>query len=384
MGIIQIRPAQREGARLVIGLSGVSGSGKTYTALQLAYGLANGKADKVGFLDTENRRGSLYADALPQPFLIADLYAPFSPARYSEAIAEFQRAGVEVLVIDSVTHEWEGIGGAQEIAEAGNPRLPNWNRAKAEHKRFMNALLTCDMHVIVCIRAREKAKPEKVFEGGKEKTVYVDLGLQPIQEKNFVFELTAGLMLHDAGTRQDPLKIPADLVPILGRGTGYLTAKDGRAIRAWVDGAKRLDPAVERGRNAVIMASQSGEAAMREAWGALTKDVKAALGVEFRDAQLEAARGFDRLAAEAAAASAGPGVSDAFAASGADEPPAAAMQTHSPDPGEPGYRAPAATPPAPAAEPAPKPANKPPVQNVPRDPPAPKPAPAAAAADDLF
>src|SRR5262245_53198485 len=88
MSVIQIREAERAGARLVIGLAGISGSGKTYSALQLAYGLAGGNAKKVGLLDTENRRGSLYANALKnragdvQRFLIGDLFAPFSPERY--------------------------------------------------------------------------------------------------------------------------------------------------------------------------------------------------------------------------------------------------------------------------------------------------------------
>src|SRR5687768_4055805 len=118
--VIQIRKARREGARLFIVLGGGPGSGKTVTAIHLAYGLANYDASKVGFLDTENRRGSLNADVLlrasrptEEPFLIGDLFAPFTPQRYIDAIHEFQRAGVEVLVVDSATHEWEGTGGCQ-------------------------------------------------------------------------------------------------------------------------------------------------------------------------------------------------------------------------------------------------------------------------------
>ena len=104
MSIIQIRKAERKGARLVVGIAGVSGSGKTFTALQLAYGLAGGDGNKVGFLDTENQRGSLYASeatykqvaaslgmkTLPGAFNIGDLYAPFTPQRYKQAIEEFQ------------------------------------------------------------------------------------------------------------------------------------------------------------------------------------------------------------------------------------------------------------------------------------------------------
>lgn len=286
MGVINIRPAQREGARLVLGIAGVSGSGKTYTALQLALGLTNHQPGKIGFLDTENRRGSLYADTLPAPFLIGDLYAPFSPQRYIEAIHEFQRAGVEVLIIDSVTHEWEGLGGCQDIAANTNSRMADWKKAKAEHKRFMNTLLACDMHIIVCIRAREKTD----FSDPKNPK---PLGLQPIQEGNFMFELTASVMMHDMGKRQDVLKCPADLVPHLGRGQGYMTAADGAKVRAWVDGAKQLDPEVERHRNALQSVTEQGLQALGAAWNDAPPRVRAALGEAFKEQLKAAAKAFD-------------------------------------------------------------------------------------------
>src|SRR5438874_5864640 len=104
MSVINIRKAERAGARLVIALAGMSGSGKTRTALEIAFGMTGGDAGKIGFLDTENRRGSLYADVLKdaggvvQQFLIGDLEPPFTPDRYSQAIKAFQDAGVEVLI----------------------------------------------------------------------------------------------------------------------------------------------------------------------------------------------------------------------------------------------------------------------------------------------
>lgn len=278
MSIIQIQKVQREGARILIMLAGVSGCGKTYTAIQLAYGMANGDANKVGFLDTENGRGKFYADTVPDPFLYGELKPPFSPARYIQAIEEFSKAGVEVLIIDSGSHEFEGIGGIQDIAEAGNPRLPNWNKAKGEHKKFMSALLNSPMHIILCLRAREKAKPEKQVINGQEKTVYVDLGLQPITEKNVVFEATASLMLYDQGTRHDPIKVPAALQSILGRGEGYLSADDGKALRAWVDDAKALDPEVEHAKGLLQLAAENGIEALQKAWAALPKKHKTAIG----------------------------------------------------------------------------------------------------------
>ncbi|WP_050991863.1 AAA family ATPase [Bradyrhizobium yuanmingense] len=280
MGVLNIREAKREGARLVVGLAGISGSGKTYTALQLAYGLANFNSRKVGLLDTENRRGSLYAnslvdsDGVVQPFMVGDLEPPFSPKRYADAILEFQKAGVEVLVIDSVTHEWEGTGGCEEIAHAQNPRLPDWATAKREHKAFMNALLQSDMHIVVCIRAREKVKMSKDDRG---KTVIEPVGIQPVQEKNFMFELTASLMMMNEGQWQDAMKCPAELRDILGRGEGYITAADGKALRAWVDGAVQLDPEVERARNTLKTTSAQGLAALEAAFRALPKKIQKAL-----------------------------------------------------------------------------------------------------------
>lgn len=295
MSIIQIQKVQREGARTLTILSGVSGSGKTLTALLLAYGMANEVAEKVGFLDTENGRGKLYADELPQPFLYGELKPPFSPDRYIQAINEFAKVGVEVLVIDSGSHEFEGIGGVQDIAEAGNPRMPNWNKAKAEHKRFMSALLNSPMHIILCLRAREKAKPEKQIVDGREKTVYVDLGLQPITEKNVVFEATASLMMHDQGLRHDPIKVPKALQGILGRGEGYLGVEEGKAIRAWVDGAKQLDNQVEHHRGLLQLAAENGLASLQEAWGKTPARIRKVIGPKGCPDDLKAsAQAFDQ------------------------------------------------------------------------------------------
>lgn len=312
MSVINIRKAQRAGARMVVGISGTSGSGKTLTALLLAYGLTNGNGDEVGFLDTENRRGSLYASedtyrkvqdalglaALPSPFLVGDLEPPFSPKRYIEAIRAFQAAGVKVLVVDSVSHEWEGTGGCEEIAHAQNPRLPDWATAKREHKAFMNALLQCDMHVIVCIRAREKVKIEKV----NGKTEVTPIGIQPVCEKNFMFEMTASLMMWNEGKSQDVIKCPAELREILGRGEGYITAADGAALRDWVDGGAKVDTAIEHARNTLRTTTEGGVEAYRKAFEALPKRVKKALNDDGSHATLKrAAEDYDRQRAQSKA-----------------------------------------------------------------------------------
>jgi hypothetical protein len=234
------------------------------------------------------------------------LVAPFSPQRYIDAINDFAKTGIEVLIIDSITHEHEGPGGLLDIAGQDNKY---WNRAKSEHKRFVNALLQSDMHIIVCVRAREKITMERVRDGnGNLKTEIEDAGLQPVTEKNLMFEMSASLMMHAEGKKQTLLKVPGDLMAVLGRGEGYITAADGKHIRDWVDGAKQLDPTVEKFRNRLLSVCEKGESYIAEAWSKTPAGVQTSLGPKFREMLSASAKAYDqaRIDAETAQAEAAP------------------------------------------------------------------------------
>lgn len=271
MGIVNIRDVSRPGARLVVGLTGQQGTGKTYTAIQFGYGLAGKDASKLGFLDTENGRGRLFSDILPNqaPFKYAELEAPFSPQRYVDAIKAFEKFGVDVLIIDSVSHVWESIGGAQDIAEEHKQKgRANWLLAKKEHRKFMNAMLLSPMHIIACVRAREKV----------DGNTYKSLGIQPIAEKNFWFDVTVGMMLHDEGKRREYLKrLPEEYAPFLARTDGYLTADDGFALKSWLDGGGTVDTALEDARNHLRLVAEGGTQSLRDAWPKLPIETRKAL-----------------------------------------------------------------------------------------------------------
>lgn len=273
---IKFELAKREGARIVVGLGGVSGSGKTRTAIELAHGIVKGDTSKIGFLCTENRRGRLFAEVLKdadgnvKEFFIHDLYAPFSPQRYIDVIEAAAKAGFEVLIIDSVSHEWEGTGGCEEIANPPGQalRVPKWNDAKAEHKRFMNTMLSSPMHIIACMRAREKTKMVK----NNGKTEFEPQGIQPICEKNFVFELTVSIMMYDGGTQREVLKSHPDLEAIIGAvgwHKGFLGYEHGQRIRQWVDGGAQVDEEVSRTLDTLRMVAEKGTQELQKAWGAL-------------------------------------------------------------------------------------------------------------------
>lgn len=291
MSILNIRPATRGGSKAIIGIAGISGSGKTLTALYIARGMVS-KASEIGFLDTENKRGSLYADALDGQFQIGDLYPPFSPKRYSEAIKEFQEKGVKVLVIDSVSHEWEGEGGCDDIANNKIGKMQNWIGAKREHKSFMNTLLQCNMNVICCIRAREKTD-------FKDPSKPVSLGIQPVCEKNFMFEMTASLLMENEGKSQRFLKIPSFLQKAFGTGNGYLGNDTGKQIIDWINTGEKEDPEVTRYKSELMMACELGVAGLMALWNTLTAKQQTKMKPHF-SIYKESAKAYDEQALAAA------------------------------------------------------------------------------------
>lgn len=187
-----IKKATRQGVVPLIGLYSESGCGKTYSALLLARGLV-GPNGKIGMADSETGRGSIYADVIPGGYETLDLCSPFSPQRYIAALNALIAAKVDVAIIDSASHEWEGIGGILEMAgdnesSSGKSGLHNWKKPKLDHQKFMLHILQSPIPVIVCLRAKYKSRQKK--ENGK--TVIVkDEVTTPIQAEDFIFEMTA-------------------------------------------------------------------------------------------------------------------------------------------------------------------------------------------------
>ena len=132
MGILNIAPAERAGAHLLIQLYGPSRSGKTYTALRIARGMVGPKG-KIGMLDTESGRARLYSDKVPGGFVLGELTPPYTPRRYLEAIEEFLAYGVDILVVDSFSHCWEGPGGVLEMADQAESH--GWRYARSHNER---------------------------------------------------------------------------------------------------------------------------------------------------------------------------------------------------------------------------------------------------------
>lgn len=189
----EIKPATRQGIKPLVGLYAESGCGKTYSSLLLARGMV-GSTGKIVMIDTENGRGSLYADVLPGGYDVLALTEPFSPARYIEAFQTSEESGAQIIVVDSMSHEHEGIGGVLDMAgenefRSGRAGLHNWKTPKMEHNKLVQRILRSPVPVICCIRAKYKTRQKKDEKG---KTVIVkDDVTSPIQSEDFIFEMTA-------------------------------------------------------------------------------------------------------------------------------------------------------------------------------------------------
>lgn len=202
------RPASLEGTKSLTCLYSESGGGKTLSALLLARGLA-GPNGTIGMIDTENRRGEIYAkDPRIGGYSVLQLGEPFSPKHYIAAIEEAEAADIDVLVIDSMSHEWEGIGGvldmAVERANGGQPKFGDWKVPKTEHKHLIQKLMRCKAHVIVCCRAQYKSRQIDKKDYAKygitanaNTTIIRDEYQSPIQEERFIFEMTVHLQMSN-------------------------------------------------------------------------------------------------------------------------------------------------------------------------------------------
>jgi hypothetical protein len=248
---ITFRPAVREKLPLLLGLAGGTGSGKTFSALELAKGIAQGA--RFAVIDSENGRASTYADQFD--FDTADLRAPFRPQTYTDAILAADAAGYPVIVVDSASHEWYGDGGCLDWHDEimGTDQRKNitaWIEPKKSHKRMVTRLLQTSAHVILCFRAEPKVEVETDSQGRMKVIPKASLtgldGWIPIAEKNLPYELTASfLLMADKPGIPKPIKLPEPLKGIVPLDS-TLDAKVGLAMAKWALGGTKPTAAEKR------------------------------------------------------------------------------------------------------------------------------------------
>jgi hypothetical protein len=268
---MKIQKATRKAIPAVICLYGKSGGGKTYSALKLAQGLV-GK-DRICLIDTENGRASHYADKFD--FDVIDLEPPFSPIRYMQAIKMAQDSGYKAIVVDSISHEWDGIGGCLEMAEDGKTKsgksldgLNKWAKPKEQHRKMMNMLLQAKSHIIFCARAKDNLEQVKV----NGRAEIVNHGLVPIQERNFPFEMLITFRMENKGSvviekciegLEKSLKID-----------DYINESHGKIIANWIDAGEKVDLESKALMANARLEAMNGEASLKKWYEGLDEKQK--------------------------------------------------------------------------------------------------------------
>lgn len=198
---MEIRKAERKKAKLRLGIAAPSGAGKTYSALLLAFGLGG----KVGLIDTEHGSGDLYAHL--GDYDIIGIQAPYTVAKYIQAIKAFEQAGYATIIIDSLSHAWSGDGGLLDkqgkMADRGTNSFAAWRTITPEHNALVDAMLSSPCHIIATMRAKQEYVLETNSKGKQEPK---KVGMAPVQREGMEYEFTVMLdvdMNHIASASKD-------------------------------------------------------------------------------------------------------------------------------------------------------------------------------------
>lgn len=226
METIKLKKATRQQVKLRLNISAPSGAGKTFSALRMAYGLC-GDWNKIAVIDTENGSASLYSHL--GPFNVVDLQPPFQPEKYTEALNACTNAGMEVIIIDSSSHEWNCLLDENEVLAQTSFRgntWSAWSKTTPRHDKFVASVLHCNAHVITCTRS----KMETVM--GEGKKVH-KVGMKDVQREGWEYELTVSLNLDRDTHLATPSKDRTNLFE--GKQPFLITEETGQAIKQWCE-----------------------------------------------------------------------------------------------------------------------------------------------------
>lgn len=247
---LQLQKAKRIQAKIKIAIGGASGSGKTLSALLLAYGLVKASHpewtdtqvwDHIACIDTENKSSSLYVGkqvgtTLIGEYNVINMEPPYEEQSLIDAIGVCQQAGIECTIIDSTSAFWvDALETQGKIAERTKSNFSSWKPVKADQNKMMQAILQCDMHIIANYRAKMEYTQD-VNDAGKK--VVRQLGMGIIAEGTNIYEYTLVFML-DADHVANATK---DRTGIFDGQFFTITADTGRKIYQWISEGEVAPP----------------------------------------------------------------------------------------------------------------------------------------------
>lgn len=221
----QSRKAQKRQLALKILCSGSSGSGKTKSALRLATGIVGKTGGSIYLINTEGDRGEMYANEFD--YQIIDLPEPRSPENYMEAIKYCMNEGASVIIIDSLSHEWNYLN--EQVNNMQGNSFNNWGRQKPRHRKLVDFIVEAKVHIIATGRGKDEYVME-VNDKGKSTPKKIGVGIQQEKDTEYEYMVTFNIAqdTHVATCMKDN-------TGLFNNKFDVLTEKDGEALYDWAN-----------------------------------------------------------------------------------------------------------------------------------------------------
>ncbi|MVO08552.1 AAA family ATPase [Flavobacterium sp. TP390] len=230
-----LRQSERKKAKIKMALQGSAGSGKTYSSLLLAQGLTNGDFSKIAIIDTENGSADLYAHL--GNYNVLTLIPPFTPDNYIKAIDVCEKAGIEVVIIDSISHCWDYLLDYHSSL-AGNS-FTNWAKITPLQKAFTDKILHSDAHVISTMRTKQ----DYVLNQKDGKYIPEKVGLKAVQKDGLDYEFT---IVFDVDIKHFAVSSKDRTGLFMGKPEFIINSATGRKILEWCNSGTNLQDAREK------------------------------------------------------------------------------------------------------------------------------------------
>ena len=232
---MEIVKAERFKSKLRLGIAGPAGSGKTMSALKLAKGLG----EKICLIDTENGSGNLYGHLFEYDMIT--LKAPnYAPKNYIEAMQAAEKAGYDVIIIDSLSHAWVGQGGLlDQVDKKQGNSFTAWRDVTPQHNALVDAMLTSTKHIIATMRSKTEYGADTDKNG---KMVVKKLGLAPVQREGMDYEFTVMMDVN----QEHYATVSKDRTNMFANEVFQIDEKTGERLLAWLNAGKDApDPKIK-------------------------------------------------------------------------------------------------------------------------------------------
>lgn len=223
---MELRKSERKKAKIKMALQGPSGAGKSFSAILLAQGLSGGDMTKIAVIDSENGSADLYSHL--GSFNVLQLKNSFSPENYIKAIEICEKAGMEVIILDSISHCWDYL--LEYHASLTGNSFTNWNKVTPRQRAFVDKILQSDAHIIATMRTKQ----DYVLNNRDGKFIPEKVGLKAVQRDGVDYEFT---LVFDIDVKHNAIASKDRTGIFIDKPEFQINAATGKKILRWCQGS---------------------------------------------------------------------------------------------------------------------------------------------------